>query len=174
MKNLPPILLYLAIFVGSAHAQEVFSAYCASALTGYPYPAWRVAESKKGLVFEHFTTKKKKSSVVLVGDDADKLRVRIASLRFTQANAETLRSLADTSSASKKEDGKILLRPFDGVTYHFVFYSMTGVQKVWIDNPAFDLEHHRHVVQCDHLEEVLSILDFIERRAKGGKEATQT
>jgi hypothetical protein len=83
-----------------------------------------------------------------------------------------LRALSVSLPAQKKDDEEIILRPFDGVTYHFVFPSPTGPQKVQIDNPRFDLEHHYHVAQCGRLKEVLAFLDVIERRAKDEKDTT--
>jgi hypothetical protein len=173
MKTLVLLLLAVAVTAAKGHAQEILSARCESALTGYAYPEWRLAETKKGLSVEYSDAKKKKHSMVLAGADADRLRGQVASLRFTQADADMLRALSVSLPAKKKEEEQIVLRPFDGVTYHFVFSSPTGSQKVWIDNPAFDLEHHYHVAQCVRLKEVLTFLDVIERRAKGQKEANQ-
>ena len=151
-------------------AEELFSAYCKSALTGNSYPTWKVIESKKGLSVVFTEEKKRQFSAMLSTTEADKLRARIVDLRFTQADVEVLRSLSVTLPAKENEEESITLRPFDGVTYHFLFSSNAGQQKVEIDNPAFDLEHHPHVAQCDRLNEVLTLLELIERRAKGAKD----
>src|SRR5665811_1020579 len=103
MKTLLLVFFSAAVAVAGCRAQEVFSARCESALTGHSYPAWRVAETKEGLSVEYSDGKKKKHAMVLGGADADRIRARVAALRFTQADADTLRSLSVSLPAQKNE-----------------------------------------------------------------------
>jgi hypothetical protein len=151
-------LLILALNV-PAVAKELFAARCVPALTKGEF-ACRIEESRCGLLVRYSDPKKKFSSEIR-GVEASALRVKIGALRLSKADVESLRS-----REIRTADGRILLRPFDGVTYHFVMPS-SGV--ILIDNPAFDLEHQPSLEEAVRLREVLELLERLTRIAKSEK-----
>jgi hypothetical protein len=155
-----------------AGAKELFSARCEPALTKGVF-SWRVEETKRGLAVR-YSDPKKQFGAEIAGADADALRAKIAALRFSQRDIEFLRSREVRIPATKKEEEKIVLRPFDGATYHFSFSAVDGVREVTIDNPTFDFEHHASLEETTRLREAMALLDAISRIAKKEKEANQT
>jgi hypothetical protein len=142
-----------------AIAKELFAARCVPALTKGEI-SWRVEESRRG-VQVMYSDPKKKFSAEFRGTDADALRAKIARLQLSRADTELLRSREVSTS-----DGRVLLRPFDGVTYYFTFPRR---DVILIDNPSFDLEHHAHLEETARLREVLDVLEDLTRLAKKEK-----
>lgn len=137
-----------------AQVKELFSAKCVAALSGWER-TWRVDESARGLVVR-YTDLRRKYSARLRGPAADDLRAAISRLRLTPTDVEFLRSNMPVT------DGHIWLRPFDGVTYHFM---MPNREVVTIDNPSFDLEIHPGLDQAARLRQVLDLLERLQQRA---------
>jgi hypothetical protein len=146
-----------------AVAKELFAARCVPALTKGEF-AWRVEESRRGVLVRYSDPKKKFSSEI-GGVEASALRAKIGAVRLSKADVESLRS-----RESRAADGQILLRPFDGVTYHFV---MPSGSVILIDNPAFDLEHQPGLEEAVRLREVLELLEWLTRIAKNEKRANK-
>ncbi|WP_157693860.1 hypothetical protein [Opitutus sp. GAS368] len=173
MKAFLVSFLVCAVAGGQGCAKEIFSARGEFALSRRANPEWRVTETDKGLLVEYTDRMKEKHSTFLVGSAADSLRALLTKLTFTQADADFLRKTSMTQPAKKNGEESIMIRPFDGVTYYFVFHSAAGTREAWIDNPSFDLENNSHAEQRGRLKAVLDFLDIIERQAKGEKESNQ-
>ena len=169
MKLVALTLLGL-LTLGVVRAEELFSARCVPVLTKSSC-LWRIADAKDGLAVEYSDAKGKKSAAIVTGSEAERLRVQVASLQLAQSDVDLLRSLVVTRPAKQKEEETIMLRPFDGVTYQFSILGSDGVRSFWIDNPAFDLEYHPQLKETIRLKELLTFLEFLERRAKGENEA---
>lgn len=156
--------LLTALISALACAKELFSARCEPALTKGAF-SWRVEETKRGLAVR-YSHSKRKFAAEIAGADADALRAKIAALRISQRDVEFLRAREVRIPATKKEEEQIVLRPFDGVTYHFSYQTSDGVRMVTIDNPAFDFEHHASLEETVRLREALALLDYLSRVAK--------
>ena len=156
------VALIAVAFCARSTAKDLFAARCVPALTKGAF-TWRIEESRRG-VLVRYSDPKKKFSTEVVGADADVLRAKIAALRLSSADIAVLRS-----REVRSPDGKILLRPFDGVTYHFTMPA--GI--VIIDNPTFDLEHHPTLEETIRLREFLDFLEHLRRIAKKEKEANK-
>ena len=168
------VVTFLIVFltIERTCAEELFSARCESSLTKSS-ASWRLTETKGSLTVEYSDAKKKNFSVVASSKEAEVLRSKVASLQLVQADIDFLRSQSVTHPAKKKEDETVIFRPFDGVTYYFSIRTSAGVRSFWIDNPDFDLEYHAKLKETALLKEVLTFLEFLERRAKGQKETKQ-
>jgi len=170
MKFALAVLATVLVFA-PAYAAELFSARCVPALSKGEI-SWRVEVTTSGLAVR-YSDPKKKFAAEIAGAGADALRAKIAKLQLSQRDIEFLRSREDRVPGAKKEEEQIVLRPFDGVTYHFSFPASAGVRVVTVDNPSFDLEHHGSFEETKLLREVLALLDDIARIAKKEKEANQ-
>jgi hypothetical protein len=155
MKVAVSILVAFSL-VALASAKDLFAARCVPWLTKKE-STWRVEETRRGVLVRYADPRQKYSAEVTAADAAS-LRAKIASLRLSQADIDFLRS-----REIKLPDGRILLRPFDGVVYHF---SMPLGASLMIDNPGFDLERQPSLAATARLREVLDLLDELTRIAK--------
>jgi len=155
MKIAVAALVALSV-VALASAKDLFAARCVPALTKKEF-TWRVEETPRGVIVR-YSDPRERFSTEVTATDAASLRTKIAGLRLSQADLDFLRS-----REVKLPDGRILLRPFDGVVYHF---TMPSGASLMIDNPAFDLERQPSFEETARLRDVMDFIEQLTRIAK--------